>query len=664
MERWEKLESATIINSVETIGRGKTRQTINTSCIGFDIETTNDEATESAYMYIWQIAIDGRAYYGRTWDDFFCLLAILRQKLTGKIIIFIHNMSFEMSFLLPRLYMAGNLSRIFAREVREPLEVETKDGFIFRDTMALTNMSLQALAKNYCRTQKLVGDLDYSIPRNSSTPLSSTELAYCENDVLILSEYAEYLHNEFTKQGAKIPYTATGIVRRLVKKQFHGWDYKNACDKVSRLYPKTVDKYNFTMKWLYRGAFCHAQTAICGEVLENVHSHDLKSAYPAEMAHRLYPMSPFKTIPTDRVNDHIKRGFAVIMLVEFYNIRAKGSHVLESRHKVIVENGAEYDNGRLYYADKIAVFITEIDLAIYNMMYEYSDMKILGAKAAATSPLPDYLLRPLFTVYQQKEEIGKQLKSDPDNCDLKAMYMSIKGKLNSFYGMCVARLNLEEVTYNGEWCKIRNTTYEEEIRKSVLSPYWGIYITAYTRLTICTAITALGKHAYYSDTDSIKHNATFEYFDNFNRHIEDVNKRMCISYQLDFNVFKNLGKFDYEGTYTRFKTLGAKRYIVEEYNKKDGALEVKCTVAGLPKNTFKTFAKQLGNDEAFKRFEPDLTFDISGKNAHKYNDETTAIIAGETMHEYGSCYIYSVGFCMRLDSGFLLIISKRKEITQ
>ena len=108
--------------------------------------------------------------------------------------------------------------------------------------------------------------------------------------------------------------------------------------------------------------------------------------------------------------------------------------------------------------------------------------------------------------------------------------------------------------------------------------------------------------------------------------------------------------------------MGAKRYIVEEPNK-EGVFEVKCTVAGLPKNTFKAFAKQIGNDEAFKRFEPDLTFDISGKSAHKYNDETTAIIAGETMHGYGSCYIYSVGFCMRVDSGFLLIISKRKEIT-
>lgn len=90
------------------------------------------------------------------------------------------------------------------------------------------------------------------------------------------------------------------------------------------------------------------------------------------------------------------------------------------------------------------------------------------------------------------------------------------------------------------------------------------------------------KTCFYSDTDSIKHNATFEYFDSFNAHIEEVNRHMCVTYKLDFNVFKNLGKFDYEGTYKRFKTLGAKRYIVEEPNK-EGVLEVKCTVAGLPK---------------------------------------------------------------------------------
>lgn len=656
MEYWENLESVNLKNEVIPVGRGKTRQNINLACIGFDIETTNDEATESAYMYIWQMGINGVAFFGRSWDEFFSLLAILREKLSGNILIFIHNMSFEMSFLLPRLYEAGKIERIFAREERDPLEVVTTDGIIFRDTMALTNMPLARLAANYCRTQKLVGDLDYSIKRNSQTQLTSQEMAYCENDVQILCEYAEYLHNEYTLKGNKIPYTATGMVRRLVKAELKGYKYKNATEKVSKLYPETVSDYNFTMEYLYRGAFCHAQTAICGQEIRNVHSHDLKSAYPAEMAHRLYPMSKFIPIPPKSANRHIAQGFAVIMIVEFYEIQATGAHVLESKHKIIEEIGAEYDNGRLFYADKITVYITEVDLKIYSSMYKWNEMRIISAKAARKDFLPDYLLKPLFNVYTQKEKVGKQVKAAPDDVNLKALYMNTKGKLNSFYGMCVARLNLEEVIYNGEWGKVANTTYEDEIKKSVLSPYWGIYITAYTRLTICTAIVALGDDAYYSDTDSIKHSAPFDYFESFNQRMEEINSGMCQKYNLDFEVFKNLGKFDYEGEYTRFKTLGAKRYLVEEGGK------VKCTVAGLPKSIYSDFAARVGADEAFKAFSPDLSFEVSGKNAHKYSGETSANINGEIMHEYGSCYIYSVGFCMRVDSSFLLAISKRERI--
>lgn len=656
MVHWEHLASARIDDDSVFIGRGRTRQCINLACIGFDIETTNDPKTETAYMYIWQMSVNGIAYYGRTWDEFFCAMSVLRSKLRGNILIFIHNMSFEMSFLLPRLHAAGQIERIFARDIRDTLEVVTKDGIVFRDTRALTNMSLASLAKNYCRTQKLVGDLDYSILRNSTTPLTAEELAYCENDVLILSEYAEYLHREYTLRGSKIPYTATGMVRRLVKQQLRGYAFKNACEKVSRMYPESVDQYNFTMDWLYRGAFCHAQTAACNKVIRDVHSHDLKSAYPAEMCHRLYPMGKFVPCPVDQVDRHIGMGFAVIMIVDFFNIQATGAHVLESRHKVIEAENAEYDNGRLYYADRMTVFITEVDLRIYQMMYKWSKMVIRAAKVAPKDFLPDYLLRPLFDVYKQKEEIGKRVKADKENGDLRALYQSTKGKLNSFYGMTVARLNLDTAEYDGQWRTVRSSSYSKEVAKSVLSPYWGIYITAYTRLTICSAIVALGKHAYYSDTDSIKHDAPFDYFDSFNARMEQVNHGMCNKYKLDYSIFRNLGKFDYEGTYTRFKTLGAKRYLTEE----DG--EVSCTVAGLPKSTFREYAKRIGADAAFEAFAPDLTFEVSGKNAHKYSEETTAVIDGETMHELGSCYIYSVGFCMRVDSGFLLAITARERI--
>lgn len=652
---FSEFKNDTFFSDVYQIGTGRKAQYINSLCCGFDIETTNDEQTESAFMYIWQFGINGMSYYGRTWDEFFQFLEMVRERFKGNIIIFIHNMGFEMSFLLPRLHMSGMIERIFAKAEREPLEVVLKNGLIFRDSMAITNMSLSALAKNYCRTQKLLGDLDYSIKRNSTTPLTEKEFEYCENDVKILTEFAEYLHSEYTIKGEKIPLTLTGIVRRMVKKEVSGDKYRDITRKTSKLYPSSLDEYGREMQWLFRGAFCHAQTAICDEVLYDVDSHDLKSAYPAEMAHRLYPMTPFRKCAPEKALEYVAAGLAVIMLCEFTNITATGAHVLESRHKVLDCSGAEWENGRLYHADKLTVLITDVDYQIYKMMYQWDKLDVIGCKTAAKKPLPDYLLKPLFEVYQQKELVGKKLKADPENGELKQLYMSVKAKLNSFYGMTVARLNLTQWEYNGEWKEVESSTYEKEKARAVLSPYWGIYVTAYTRLTICTAIVALGDKAYYSDTDSIKHAHSNEYFDEFNAKMLEINRDMCDTYSLDFDVFKKLGMLDYEGTYSRFKTLGAKRYITEE----NGVIS--CTVAGLPKKTFTDFVQTIGNDRAFEEFAPDMKFEVSGKNAHKYTKEVKADINGEIMHEYGSCYIFSVPFMMRVDTGFLLAINKRRR---
>lgn len=644
-----------IVNNVCELGAGRKKRYINTVAIGFDIETTNIKSVEAAFMYIWQMSINNQAYYGRTWNEFFIFLDTIRKAFEGELYIFIHNMGFEMSFLLPRLHLKKMISRLFAKAEREPLEIVLNNGIVFRDSMALTNMSLAAVAKAYCTTQKLVGDLDYNIPRNNTTVLTADELRYCENDVLILSEFAAYLHTEYTEKGEKIPLTLTGIVRRMVKKRISGKDYRKTTKKISRLYPVTLEEYEREMRWLFRGAFCHAQTAVCDTVLYNVDSHDLKSAYPAEMAHRLYPMTPFKEAEPERAIDYINRGLSVIMLCEFDNITATGAHALESRHKVLYCEGAEWENGRLYHADKLTVLLTDVDYILYTLMYKWDKLNITGCKTAIKKPLPDYLLQPLFDVYRQKEQIGKQLKAQPDNNDLRQLYMSVKSKLNSFYGMTVARLNLTAWEYDGEWREVNNSSYEQERGRSILSPYWGVYITAYTRLTICTAIVALGDSAYYSDTDSIKHAKNDRYFDEFNTNIRDVNKAMCERYKLDFEIFGKLGTFDFEGTYKRFKTLGAKRYITECNN------VVSCTVAGLPKSTFSTYAAKVGNDRAFDDFTPNMRLEVSGKNAHKYSRDIQADVAGVKMHEYGSCYIYSIPFEMRVDASFIMAITERRR---
>ena len=43
----------------------------------------------------------------------------------------------------------------------------------------------------------MCGDLDYSLLRNSKTPLSEKELGYCFNDVLIVTSFINEQINEY-----------------------------------------------------------------------------------------------------------------------------------------------------------------------------------------------------------------------------------------------------------------------------------------------------------------------------------------------------------------------------------------------------------------------------------------------------------------------------------
>ena len=119
-------------------------------------------------------------------------------------------------------------------------------------------------------------------------------------------------------------------------------------------------------------------------------------------------------------------------------------------------------------------------------------------------------------------------------------------------------------------------------------PQWGIWVTSLARyeLLIPTAdITEKigdgrgknGAGVIYNDTDSIK---VYDPTGEAEKIIEAYNLRQAELIKaagLTDPAFSDLGMYDHEGTYTRFKTLGAKRYLTEEHGKG------KATIAGLPK---------------------------------------------------------------------------------
>ena len=400
-------------------------------------------------------------------------------------------------------------------------------------------------------------------------------------------------------------------------------------------------------------------------IIFSITSWDLTSAYPAVMLQKSYPATPF--IITETPLQDIENGKAVIFTAEFTNIVAVTPHTIESKHKCIDYQNAIFENGRLYSADKLIVMLTEIDYKIYNQFYKWDSMKILYAKSAYKKPLPDYLTQAIAFFYRRKSELKKITREDPKNEALKKELLKVKGMLNSCYGMCVSRLNTTDILYNdcGEWEEVEGKPYAEIIKKQFLSPYWGIYVTAYCRERILTAFKKLGNNALYGDTDSVKVRGDYsDIFNNINAEIMEINRKICTRLKLDYDLYRDIGTFDNEGTYTQFKTYGAKRYVYTALNHKTNELETTAVIAGLPAAVVDEFISENGQAALYDFFENGMLFENCGKNAHHYADYSETVINGEKMVEYGSCYIFPVNFEMRVDSVFLALINERREIQE
>ena len=105
----------------------------------FDIETTNivaDVERPYAFMHHWQFCIENSVVFGRRWEEFTEFLRRLHDALylasNRRLVVFVHNLSFEFQFMRRFLNIEGG----FYKAERKPLKVVI-NGFEFRDSYAL-----------------------------------------------------------------------------------------------------------------------------------------------------------------------------------------------------------------------------------------------------------------------------------------------------------------------------------------------------------------------------------------------------------------------------------------------------------------------------------------------------------------------------------------------
>lgn len=616
----------------------------------FDIETSSFIQNEhkQAICYIWQFAFNGYVFIGRNLEDFPKFLDVIIKEFeideSNRLYIYVHNLSYEFQFI--RYYF--NWSDVFAVDSRKPIKCVLPTGIEFRDSYILSGYSLAKVAENLqeYNVKKLVGDLVYSKIRTPKTFLSGKEIQYCINDVLVVSAYIQEQINQY-KCITRIPLTNTGRVRNYCKKNCFSKENKLQYKKLMRSLTLEVEEYQL-LKRCFMGGFTHANAEKVGRVIENVSSYDFTSSYPYVMVSEKFPMGKGFKVNIKDFNHYKKlaKNFCLVFDMVLENVTPKLTQDNPlSVSKCWKIEGAVENNGRVVSADLIYTSGTEIDLEIYQKFYSIGHCTITNVYAYQKDYLPRPFLLSILQLYKDKTELkgveGKEVE-----------YLHSKGMINSCYGMTVTNIAKDRNTYNETGWVLEPVDLDEEIEKYNGNPDrflfypWGIYVTAYARRNLFTAIASCGHDYCYSDTDSVKienRENHLEYFKKYNEVVEMKLRESATANNIPYEYFapktikgitKVIGVFDYEGDYQYFKTLGAKRYLYY-----DGKLHV--TIAGVNKHTTENYFNQKYDTvlDVFKAFNNSLIIpsEHTGKLTSTYIDFP---MDGIVTDYYGNEYEY------------------------
>ena len=640
-------------------------------------------------MYAWKFAIEDGAIKGRTWEQLVILIhsvtEILNLSVDRRLICFVHNLGYDFQFFRP--YFEFN--RVFALDMREPIQAITEDGIEFRCSYKLSGYALEKVAEHLTRhnIKKLVGYLDYQKIRTPITPLTKKEELYLDHDVDIIIAYIREEIEDHNNDITKIPLTKTGKIRTYCRNaclhtfkshKKHDPKYYRYRKLMSRLTITSVLEYEM-LRQTFMGGFTHGNHLHINEICYNVASFDETSAYPYVMISQLFPMSKGELITLKNKEDfeHNIEYYHAIFTATFYNIDETFlyDHYI-SISKCIEKENIVADNGRLVKADKITILLTNIDYEIIKKTYKWSKMTIRNFRRYKRGFLPRDLILAILDLYEKKTVLK-------DVEDKVIEYQQSKENLNGCFGMAVTDVCRDEIVYieyfededNEAW-KTETPDYEKMIdkynrdKKRFLYYPWGIFVTSINRSILWNAIIELKEDYRYSDTDSVKftnlekHQA---YFDNYNHKLINRLKKVMEILNIPFEKctpktiegkIKPIGVFSYEGSYKRFKYLGAKRYMYEDQEDK-----IHLIVSGVNKFVCVPYLQKTygNNTNIFNAFQEGLIIPKgqTGKQIHTYIDRETQGIVRDYLgkeyhyHELSGIHMEDTEYSLSMSEEFL-----------
>lgn len=676
----------------------------------FDIETTSfyrnknnpkkiilkpdedeiDKWEKCGCEYCFVIGINGKVIFGRTWKDALILFhkisdyyGLSKEK---RLIIYVHNLSFEFQWIKDLFQWES----VFALDDRKPCYCLSSLGIEFRCSYILTGYSLEKVGEHLHKyhVNKLVGDLDYSLFRHPATTMTDKEIQYVVNDALVVMAH---IQEEIERLGdiTKLPLTKTGYIRKRLKNAclYEGSHKHNVMKFLkykSRMNSLKISPKEYKqLKRTFCGGFTHANANYVQDVCKDVTSYDFTSSYPAVIVMEKFPLDDGRIVKVKSKEEFEKyiNLYCCVFDVQFIGLKSRDDvmdHYISRSHCYMCEN-EENDNGRIVSADMIVTSITNVDYKIIRRCYEWKDMKINNFRIYHKGYLPTDFVKEVLDLYGMKTTLkgveGKEIE-----------YNHAKEDVNSCYGMMVTDIAKPTITYEKhEWIKKNDDDLEKLLKKYNESKQrfccfqWGIFITSFARYNLFSGIIECGDDYIYSDTDSIKilnADRHLDYINRYNAMIERKLKKAMAFHKLPFEIVKPktiegkekmIGLWNFDGFYKRFKTLGAKRYFIED---EDGNHSI--TMSGVNKKNVIPYLEDLAKKkkcDIFDLFDEDLFIpaEHTGKMIHTYIDD--AMDGGFTdylgvygeYHEKSCVHLESASYDLSLSNEFINYLMKVRE---
>ena len=648
-----------------------------------DIETANNHAEDPKDLVTWmvscQIIFNGKYYLFRYPEEVVEFYRSIINKYhlepTKKgrklIITYIHNLSYDASYLVPYLMGLPDFDDPDLGVVEAPNKFLTFERGVFqwRCSYRLSGMSLEKWSKEMnIEHKKAVGLYDYDKIIYPDDDLDQDSKDYDYLDVLSMQECLAKQLEYHGDDLSTVPLTATGYIRRTLRNSCHKQKYyREDYFLKSRLNAKL---YKYCLR-SYSGGYTHNNRFWANMVIragedyeyipftddwihvDKIKHRDFKSHYPTQMTcyrapvgrpQHIYKASMPFPYPIERIFKWMDEFYFIVAIkIDKAYLRDPNISMPFMQFSKMFQckcDNKTLDNGRvIYFEGSCMMYLDSLTLKILYEQY-HMEFDIQEVWRFRLGRLPDCIIDVVDKYFKGKSDkkaivhelTEKYGKLDPQTVNAEFELMQDKKGLNSIYGCTATNPLRDQMAFDDDFTFFYKTLFvsedaiEEGLEKHYKSynsflPYIvGCWVTASARYELYQYIKAVGyKRCLYCDTDSIFYISD----DETEKRIEALNaeKRKTAHFvTLDNGKREYYDEFTEEPDCLAFKGLHSKCYGVVT-NK---GLEI--TIAGVPARTiigmedgkpkYLTREEELSQGEkdpfkALDHLEEDFTFKIN-----------------------------------------------------